>query len=210
MAHKKYTVKQGDCISSIAFKHGLFPETIWNDSKNSNLKQERKDPNVLLPGDEVYIRDKEGKEESCASEERHRFRRKGVPEILQIQFKINDEPRANEAYVLEIDGALSEEQTDADGVAEVWIPPNAMKGKISFRDREDEYELDLGGLDPITEISGVQARLGTLGFYDGPVDGEMSDELEQAIRVVQERHNLEPTGKLDEATRNVILDEYGG
>jgi len=210
MAYREHTVKQGDCISSIAFAHGLFPDTVWNDSKNRELKQRRKDPNVLLPGDTVYIRGKEEKEESCASEERHRFRRKGVPEILEIQFKINDEPRANEAYVLEIDGALSEEQTDADGVAEVWIPPNAMKGKISFRDRGDEYELDLGGLDPLTEISGVQARLGSLGFYDGPVDGEMSDELEQAIRVVQERHDLEPTGKLDEATRNVILDEYGG
>ena len=79
MAYKKYIVKQSDCISSIAFKYGFFPDTIWNDSKNSKLKQDRKDPNVLLPGDEVYIRDKEEKEESCASEERHSFRKKGVP-----------------------------------------------------------------------------------------------------------------------------------
>jgi hypothetical protein len=210
MAYKKYIVKQGDCISSIAFKYGFFPDTIWNDSKNSKLKQDRKDPNVLKPGDELYIRDKEEKEESCASEERHSFKKKGVPEIFNIQFKINDEPRANEAYVLDIDGELSEGQTDENGIAEIWIPPNAKKGKISFRDREDEYELDLGDLDPITEISGVQQRLQNMGFYKGDIDGKMSDELEQAIRIIQERHDLEPTGKLNEATRDMIQEEHGG
>lgn len=209
MAYKKYTVKQGDCISSIAFKYGFFPDTIWNDSKNSKLKQDRKDPNVLKPGDEVYIRDKEEKEESCTSEELHSFKRKGVPEIFNIQFKINNEQRANEAFVLDIDGELSEGQTDEKGIAEVWIPPNAKKGKISFRDRGDEYELELGNLDPITEISGVQQRLQNMGFYEGPIDGKMSDDLEQAIRVIQKRNNLESTGKLDEATRNKIQEEHG-
>ena len=68
MPHKKHIVKQGDCISNIAYQHGHFPDTIWNDSKNSDLRQKRKDPNVLLPGDVVYIRDIEAKEESCASE----------------------------------------------------------------------------------------------------------------------------------------------
>lgn len=67
MAHKKYKVKQGDSICSIAFEHGLFPDTIWNDAKNSSLKQERKDPNVLYPGDVVYVRDKEEKQASCAN-----------------------------------------------------------------------------------------------------------------------------------------------
>jgi hypothetical protein len=43
MAYRKYTVKQGDCISNIAFKYGFFPDTIWNDSKNSKLRQDRKD-----------------------------------------------------------------------------------------------------------------------------------------------------------------------
>jgi hypothetical protein len=210
MAYKKYIVKQGDCISSIAFKYGFFPDTIWNDSKNSKLRQDRKNPNVLKPGDVVYMCDKEEKDESCPSEERHRFKRKGVPEKLVIQFRTIGEPRANEAYVLDIDGALSEGQTDENGIAEVWIPPNAMKGKISFRDGGDEYELELGDLDPITEVSGIQQRLQNMGFYEGPIDGKMSGQIEHGIGDFQKARGLNPTGKPDENTRNEIEQAYGG
>lgn len=210
MAYEKYIVKQGDCISSIAFKYGLFPDTIWNDSKNSKLKQDRKDPNVLLPGDEVYIREKEEKEESCESEKKHRFKRKGVPERLRLQFMDEEgKGRANEAYVLDIDGELSDSKTDKDGKVEIWIPPNAKKGKITFRDSGEEYELQLGELDPVTEVTGVQARLGNLGFYEGQVDGKMSEELENAIRYFQEKKGLDPTGKLDEPFRQKLENVYG-
>lgn len=210
MAYEKYIVNQGDCISSIAFKYGLFPDTIWNDSKNSKLKQDRKDPNVLMPGDEVYIREKEEKEESCESEKKHRFKRKGVPERLRLQFMDEEgKGRANEAYVLDIDGELSDSKTDKDGKVEIWIPPNANKGKITFRDSGEEYELQLGELDPVTEVTGVQARLGNLGFYEGEVDGKMSEELENAIRDFQEKKGLDPTGKLDESFRQKLESVYG-
>ena len=79
-----YTVKQGDCISSIAQKHGLFWDKVWNHPKNANLQERRKDPNVLSPGDVVFVPDKDEKEESGATEQRHRFKRKGVPEKLRI------------------------------------------------------------------------------------------------------------------------------
>lgn len=209
MAYKKYTVKQGDCISSIAFRYGFFPDTIWNDSKNSDLKQERNDPNVLLPGDEVWIREKEQKEESCATEKRHRFKRKGVPEILIVQLKIDDEPMANEPYVLEIDGALSEGRTDGDGKVEITIPPNANKGKITLRESGDEYELELGGLDPITEISGVQARLRNLGFECGPIDGKLGSKTQSALREFQKRNKLDATGDLDDETRQKLKESHG-
>lgn len=210
MAYKKYIVKQGDCISSIAFKYGFFPETIWNDSKNSELKQERKDPNVLLPGDEVYIRDKEEKKESRPPEKRHRFKRKGVPEKLRLQFlDEEDKPRANLHYTLEIDGEFSEDKTDKDGKVEISIPPNAQAGSITLTESGEEYELQLGDLDPVTEITGVQARLRNLGFYEGEIDGKTSEELEQAIKDFQKEKGLDPTGKLDESFRQKLEKAYG-
>jgi hypothetical protein len=172
------TVKQGDCITSIAFKDGLFPDTIWNDSKNTKLKQDRKNPNVLVRGDVVY---EWKKEESCKSEQRHSFKRKGVPEKLIIQFNINGEPRTNKAYFLDVDGELSEEETDVDGKVSFSILPDARIGRIFFRESGDAYKLNPGHLYPITEISGVQRRFRNLDFYSGLKDGEMSQALEQAI-----------------------------
>ena len=205
----EYKVKQGDCISSIAYRYGFFPDTIWNDPKNSELKQKRQDPNVLAPGDLVYIPDKRIREVSGATEQRHRFRKKGVPEKLVVQFKNNDEARANEAYVLDIDGQLTEGKTDGEGRVEIPIAPNARRATIMFPESGDDYELDLGEMDPITDISGVQARLQNLGFFKGEVDGRSSKAFEEGIRAFQERHQLDATGDLDETTRTKSQEIYG-
>ena len=204
-----HIVRQGEGIESIAFDHGFFWESLWNDPRNSRLKRERKDPNTLLPGDELYLREKQEKDVPCASEQRHRFRRKGVPERFIVYFKVDGKPRANEAYVLEIDGTLSEGKADENGKVEVWIPPNARKGRIFFAGG-GEYELGLGDLDPITAISGIQGRLGNLGFYDGAIDGKMSGRLRQAIRRFQEECKLDSTGEMDDATQKRLQQAYGG
>ena len=206
----KYKIRQGDCISSIAYRYNLLPETIWDDPANAKLRSLRKDPNVLLPGDEVVVRRKEMKNMPISTGKRHRFQIKGFQEKFAIQFKLGDEPRDNEAYVLNIDGTLAEGQTDENGNVEFLIPPNARTAKILFRDRGDEYTLQLGRMDPITELSGVQGRLDNLGFFYGPIDGKMSEELEQAIRDFQEANDMEPTGDLDEETRNKIEQAHGG
>ena len=82
----EYAVGQGECIDSIAFEHGFFVDTIWDYSKNSELKKLRKDPNILQPGDIVIIPELKIREESCAAEKKHRFRRKGVPAKLSLVF----------------------------------------------------------------------------------------------------------------------------
>ena len=205
-----YVVKQGDCMASIAVETGHFWETIWNHSDNAELKEIRKDPYTLLPEDRVTIPELRPKEEAGETEMRHRFVRRGVPEKLIVVFKIAGEPRANQAYVLEIDGTSFEGTTDPNGRVEAFIPPNAKEGRITFRDGGGEYELDLGDLDPVTEISGVQGRLGNLGFYSGRVDGQMNDELEQAILRFQDAQGLDPSGQLDKATQDRIEQAYQG
>jgi len=203
--YKAHAVKQGECISSIAIQYGMFPNTIWDDPKNSQLKDLRKDPNVLLPGDVVYVRDIEVKEESCASEQRHRFRRKGVPATLRIQLQLDGEPRANLSYELYVDGALlKEDTTGSDGIIEASIPPNAEEGEIVLTDEdgnEESIPFTLGTLDPIETEEGVRSRLLALG-YD-------VEDLEAAVRAFQEAESLTVSGNIDDDTRNKLKEIYG-
>ena len=67
-----YTVKQGDCLSNIAYRYKVRTMRVWNDPANETLRKKRKNPNILFPGDIIHIPDKETREESGATETRHR------------------------------------------------------------------------------------------------------------------------------------------
>jgi N-acetylmuramoyl-L-alanine amidase len=206
---REYKAKQGDCISSIAQKHGLFWEKVWEHPKNAQLKEKRKDPNVLYAGDMVFLPDKEENEESCATGQRHRFRKKGVPAMLRLQFFEEDEPRADEPFILDIDGELFSGTTDEEGRLEHPISPEARRGKVLLGDDQDEYQLNLGHIDPIDEIKGVQIRLNNLSFDCGDADGVLNPKTETAIRGFQRKYDLPESGEPDEATRNRLLEVHG-
>jgi len=209
-----YTVKQGDCICSIAYEHGLFWETVWNHAQNSKLKQERKDPNILCPGDEVFVPDKEEKVENKPDSQKHPFKINGVPSKLRIRLLENDEPLSNVKYTLVIDGEpVSKEgaKTNNKGILEHFINPAAKKGELSVGEDKVEYILHLGCLDPIEKGEGVQGRLKNLGHYRGKIDGNLKNTAE-AIRQFQQKYEsdgLTPTGTMDDKTRDKLKAIHG-
>ena len=81
-----YEARSGDCIASVAFEHGFFWQTLWDHPDNAELKRLRKDPNVLLEGDKVAIPELRVKKAPAATEQRHKFKLKGVPAKLRLRF----------------------------------------------------------------------------------------------------------------------------
>ena len=69
--------------------------------------------------------------------------------------------------------------------------------------------LDLGYLDPADEITGVQARLNNLGFRSGEVNGVFGPSTEVALKDFHMKHGLSQSGKIDEATKNKLIDVHG-
>ncbi len=204
-----HQVKQGDCISSIAFENGFSPDTIWNHPSNAELKKKREDPNVLMPGDMVFVPDKRPKEVSESTNQVHKFKCKNTPEKFKLQLMIGGEPRVGEEYELEIEDLKFSGKTDGQGRIEQSIPPDAKNGKLILANGEEVYQLQLGRLNPSDEITGAQGRLWNLGFYFGAIDGKMSDELEEAVQEFQFTKNIEPDGKLTPATIAALKDDYG-
>lgn len=206
-----HVVRQGECIESIALAAGYLPDTLWNHPDNAQLKRERKDPSLLLPGDRVQVPDPRPKQESAADGQKHRFHRKGLPSKLRVRILRDGEPRKNEPYTLNIDGRLSQGSTDGDGVVEVPVPPNAQQGTLIVgQDEKDQqkFELRLSGLDPVASITGVQQRLGNLG-YPCPASGVLDEPTRSALADFQRAFDLEATGEPDRKTRDKLAQEYG-
>jgi hypothetical protein len=204
-----HTVDQGECISSIAFDYGFFPDTIWNDPANATLKRKRKDPNVLEPGDTVIVPDKRIAQVPKPTDAIHKFRRKGVPKKIRIVFMGADsKPLRNRPYTFEVDGKFVKGTTDGDGAFEHAIVPNAQKARVLFDDGTS-FTLNLGFLDPLETTSGVKGRLQALGYYKGEVDEEPNDELTDAIRLFQASQDLEPSGVLDAPGKELLRTLVG-
>jgi len=206
-----YKVKQGDCISSIAFDHGFFADTIWDHPNNAELKEKRKDLNTLLPGDVVFIPDKRLKEVSEPTDQVHKFRVKNVPAKLNLVLLYYGEPMKKAPYRLDLDGVKSDGQTDSEGKLSLSIPPDAKKGKLIVGEGEKqvEYDLDLGRLDPVDEVKGFKKRLHNLGYEVGKLDDEVGGVFETAIRMFEAENELEPTGEINETNRNKLKELFG-
>ena len=212
----EYVVKQGDCIASIAFKHGFFPETLLSAPQNENIRKKRLNLNILMKGDTIFVMDKREKFIPISAENKYRFRRKGVPDMLHLVLAEEDgTPCSRLNYCIDIDGHKRSGKTNKDGVIRHVIKPYARKARLWIEDEPEDgnlkeiYEIHLGDLNPITEESGVLMRLRNLGYYDGSVEGPIDDGVALAIEEFQEYEGLTVTGKLNDETTQRIEEKHG-
>jgi len=204
----EHRVKQGECISSIAAKYGFLSETIWDDAANADLKKKRGDPNILAPGDVVVIPDIRLSEESGGAEKRHTFRRPNANTILSLRLLSDGEPVAETPYELMVENDVREGNTDSDGCLEEMIPALVTRVCLTL-DGEETLQMELGALDPITVVSGIQARLYNLGLYCGKIDGQVGEETAAAIREFQRKNELQESGETDSQTQDRLQELHG-
>lgn len=206
-----YTIQQGDCVSQVALRFGLSSATIWNHPKNQALKQSRKDLNVLLPGDVLFIPELTMKLLTRAVDAKYKFVRKGTPAKIRLRLMdADDRPQANLPYKLVIDGILMKPgSTDGQGWLEQVIPPDAVQGVLELHDGAERFTLQLGYLDPVETVSGVQARLANMGYYLGPRDGQLNALLQEAITQFQQDAGIAKTGLPDAATQAALKKQFG-
>lgn len=197
----KIRVGEGESTSSLAKKNGFFWQTIWNHPENAELKAKRKDPNVLDPDDMIFIPERVNKKVSKGTEQEHVFKLKGEPCKIKIQMKKFGKPRVNEDYTIELNGKIIQGKTNGEGEIEHFIPGETASGQLMFKNGLEKYPLNIGYLNPVETIRGVQQRLNNLGFICGSEDGELSDKMTEALKKFQSEYKLEESGEVDEATK---------
>jgi hypothetical protein len=205
----QYRVKQGDCLASIAAKYGFSEwKTIYDHPNNADLKNKRKNPNALFPGDMVFVPDKEQKFEDGATGQSHSFTVQLPKTKLRLKLKDHEgKALSGKKYTLEVAGKSVEAKTGGDGLIDQPIPADAASGTLTvWMDDKTPLALtvNLGHLDPADEVSGAQSRLRNLGFDAGTSDGETDEQLKAALRAFQKKNGLSESGTLDDATKDKL------
>jgi hypothetical protein len=211
-----YKVKQGDHLSGIAKALGFSDyETIWDDPNNADLKAQRVNPNVLYPGDMLYIPDKDPVEYPRPTDLRHKFvRRKPDLKLVLVLTDAYEKPVANASVTLQVGGDKYDLTTDANGKLEQEIKPDAHDGYLIIKDpqtpfQDDTIPIKIGDLDPVDQVSGQQARLNNLGYFAGAVGGNDDAALESAIEEFQCDNNLTVDGKCGPQTQAKLKEVHG-
>lgn len=217
-----HTVEQGEYLASIAKDYGFSDwHTIYDHPENAELKKNRPNPNILFPGDEIFIPDKQPKQESCPTEKKSRFQVKVPKAWLKIVLKDSEgKALANQPYTLTVAWLKFTGTTDGVGSVKQKIPIGIDTAELSLDKLGLTWPLKIGHLDPIFGgdgndliVSGVQARLNNLGYDCGDIDGIFGPKTREALQAFQMkelgRSETQATGEADKQTLDALEARYG-
>lgn len=210
---QQHTVEQGETLLTIAHRYGLRSwQVIWDDPANEDLRTQRPDPQVLAPGDVVVIPEITPQQHACDTSRRHTFTLPRPKPSIHVTLQDEEgEPYANCTYLLTAPGWRYAGETTAEGLVHAEVGVEVKEVALTLWRDPDEPEdaytwvLNVGHLDPVSTVPGVQARLNNLGFRCGDVDGVMGPQTVGALRAFQNARGLEvQDGTLTDETRAAL------
>jgi hypothetical protein len=211
----RHKVEQGERLPTIARKYGFACwQTIWDFIGNLALKARRNNAHVLFPGDRIAIPGKLPRRALvCGGSAEYVVQ--ASTEVLRVTFtganfdaahpvKFRAQPNTGPAVTgdLKPDGTM--EIALREGITEVTVQLFIGDDDEPF----ETHELHVGGLDPSEEISGVQARLANLGYYDGEITGIMDDDTREAVARFRADNLDDDKGSIDAVLCATLLDEH--
>ncbi len=145
-----------------------------------------------------------------------------VPKVpLRLSFRTGSTQLANSRYVIEGSATPAEGTTDAEGRLELSVSIHAAEIRVLFPDLDQHFQVLVGHMDPVSEMSGVRARLTHLGYLLRPsaedfdvIEPDSADTdddawLTAALLAFQKDHDLPVTGVADEQTCTALVDTHG-
>ena len=104
--------------------------------------------------------------------------------------------------------------TSGDGMIEAEIPADVEEAKLLvwLRDNDEKASystlLRFEQLEAENDTKGIQKRLQGLGFYNGPVDGELGPMTRDAVKEFQKKNNLPVTGVVNSQLSEKINKKF--
>lgn len=211
-----HTVAQGETLTRIAKQYKLGSwQTIYNHPQNASFKALRGNPDIIYPGDKVFIPDPESTPHKIQTNTRTVFKVPSLKEHLRLKLQDSSgQARANTAVKLQIGDTTYNLQSDTNGKIEVELPEESGADAELYvfaddgEEIENRFSLKLGYLDPVSTISGVQARCNALGFDCGKVDGIRGNQTIAGVKAFQAAHGLDVDGVAGPITQAKLIETY--
>ncbi len=212
-----HTVAQGEYLAGIARRYGFSDwKAIYDHPKNKDLKDKRPNPNILYPGDQVCIPKKEFKQSDIQAGQKFTVKMKSLVTRLQIVMKREDEkPFSSKKFRLKMGQRTVEGSTDGDGKIKMEIDTDVSDAELTlFLDEKDpeaviRRKLKIGYLDPLDEITGMQARLNNLGYDAGTTPDANDPRFRSAVEEFQCDHKLKVDGICGPKTQAKLKEVHG-
>lgn len=211
----KHKVKQGEHVTRIICAKGFADSAaVWGLSENKSLRNLRKNFNILMPDDELFVPEREDRVEHKPVDSKYKYVRQTTP--LKLRLVVQDAQgvaAAGAPCVISVEGATKKVTAEGDGLAKLDLRPPDENARLKVVTTDGKVELNvpvlIGHLDPVTEVSGQQARLNNLGYRAGDVGKPDTGEFRSAVEEFQCDNGLNVDGKCGPKTQDKLVKVHG-
>lgn len=133
---KPRVIREGEFLVQLATRYGFDPNAVWQHPKNAPLVAKRTDPNILAPGDVLFIPQSGPGEPEVVMGQVNRYR-VTIP-TTQLRWKLQGQSqRLANAHFL-VMGAYRpiEGTTTGEGLVDVHVPVTARRLTLVFPDHD--------------------------------------------------------------------------
>jgi hypothetical protein len=210
-----HTVIQGEYLARIAEESGFDAAVVWNHAENAELRERRSSPDVLMPGDVVFVPAKDGAGVKRGTNQRHRFTVTVARPKLRLALEtLLGEPLRSAKVELRIGQETIPLTADGHGIVEHAVPVGAERADLVVHAADTPLAaktipLFLGHLDPVTEISGQEARLDNLGYRPGHAHDPAAYDFRSAVEEFQCDYGLTVDGACGPMTQKKLVAVHG-
>ena len=218
---RPYVIRQGDYLASLAARFGFDEDEVWQHDDNRELRELRGSPNILHPGDVLHIPEPaEERREALQPSTTNRYRAQVAMIPVQVTVRREGEVLRNAACEVTSLSPPLETTTDGDGLLSIDVPRHLDEVRVAFTEHDFEMALRVGHLDPIDHDSGVSSRLENLGYLLPEAMFETAHpdfnapeirrrRIQLALSYFQRAQGIEPSGELDDETRDALRTAHG-
>lgn len=210
-----HVVRPGECLSEMAYRRACSAATVWTHVKNAELKALRPNPEVLAPGDVIWLPKGPSARALDVWPGMTLNAFATIPSRTLTVRLIHDDgtPLAHEAFEVVGGRAPPPATTDEAGHAVFEVPMTTKEASLILPARALRLVVKPGRLDPISTLEGAVGRLHNLGYGGHDLDRLSPAEWDEYVPFLlawfQREQGLPPTGILDDATK-AALSSRGG